>query len=179
MTVSFKQQDRGKVSFFKSLGGRMLLLGILPLGLLLTAVIFMAAMRMSDHLRNEKEVELKLLAERAAAEVERGNTRAVLASHLMAEAQVRGLFGDRKASSEFIRRLLAHYPEFTGASIGYEPNADGKDAAYAGTAEAESIGPAFDEQGRFIPYWFREKTDPNRLSLEQLVDMETSMYYQG
>ncbi len=171
--------NRNKVSFSNSLGGRMFLFGILPMGVLLTVLVLLISMRMSNQLHSEKEAELQLLAERVAAEVERGNTRAVLTAHMMAEAQVQGLFGDREASSEFMHRVLEQYPEFTGASIGYEPNADGRDAAYVGTPKAISLGPAFDGQGRFIPYWYRDKNDPNQLSLEPLVDMETSMYYQG
>ena len=157
----------------------MLLFAILPMGLLLTAVVFLAAMRMSSHLRHEKEAELQIIVERVASEVESGNKGAVLAAHMMAEAQIHGLFGDREATAKLVGGVLHDYPEFTGASIGYEPNADGQDAAYAGTNIAQAIGPAFTPGGRFIPYWFRDKNDLSKLSLEPLVDMETSMYYQG
>jgi len=171
--------NREKVSFLNSLGGRMLLFAILPMGLLLTAVVFLAAMRMSNHLRHEKEAELALIVERVASEVESGNKGAVLVAHMIAEAQVHGLFGDREATAKLVGGVLHDYPEFTGASIGYEPNADGQDSAYAGTNIAQAIGPAFTPGGRFIPYWFRDKKDLSKLSLEPLVDMETSMYYQG
>ena len=35
-----------------------------------------------------------------------------------------------------------------------------------------------DENGRFLPYWYRDHHE-NRLKLEPLVDMETSLYYHG
>ena len=169
-----------RLPFFRTLGGRMLLFGILPTGALLTAVVLLTTMRMSDHLRTENEGSLRLLADRVAAEIERGNTRAVLAAQVMAEAQVHGLFGQREASSEFARRLLEGFPEFTGSYFGYEPGADGQDAAYAaGTDGAARVGPAFDPQGRYIPYWFRDATNSALLVLTPLVDMETSLYYQG
>jgi PAS domain S-box-containing protein len=155
------------------------LFGILPTGLVLTVVAIFSSVQMADELRTMREETLRVLAERVATEIERGNTRAVLAAELMAEAQVEGMFGDRARSSGFARRILAGYPELTGAYFGYEPNADGKDAAYAGPERAASIGAAFSADGRFIPYWFRDKADPNKLVLTPLVDMETSLYYQG
>ena len=106
-------------------------------------------------------------------------TRAVLAAELMAQAQVHGMFGDRLRSSALARQVLADYPELTGVYFGYEPNADGADAAYVESELATRIGPAFASDGRFIPYWFRDKAEATKLVLEPLVDMDTSLYYQG
>ncbi len=171
--------QRSKVSFHNSLGGRMFLFGIVPTGLVLVGVVLVTAWQLSGDLHASSEETLGVLAERVATEIERGNTRAVLMAEIMAEAQARGMFGDREQSSEFARRVLSEHPELTGAYFGYEPNADGKDAAYLESDAAEQIGPAFDPQGRFIPYWFRDKADNSRLVIEPLVDMETSLYYQG
>ena len=38
---------------------------------------------------------------------------------------------------------------------------------------------ALGEGGRFLPYWFRDPEDNDLLRLTPLVDMETSLYYQG
>jgi PAS domain S-box-containing protein len=171
--------SRNSVPFFHSLGGRMLLLGVLPTGLILAGVVLWTAWRMSGELNALSEEKIRVLAERAAAEIERGNTRAVLAAQVMAEAQMNGMFGDREASSEFAKSVLAAYPEFTGAYFGYEPNADGKDADYVDSDAAQALGSAFDPTGRFIPYWFRDKEDNTKLALNPLLDMETSLYYQG
>ena len=172
-----KQPDR--IPFLKSLGGRMLLFGIIPTGVLLTAVVLFITARMSTELHLEREETLRVLAARVATEIERGNTRAVLAAEVMATAQVNGLFGDRERSSALARDVLAEYPEFTAAYFGYEPNADGQDQVYTAPAVAARIGDGFDPQGRFIPYWYRGKEDNAQLELEPLVDMETSLYYQG
>ena len=85
-----KQPDR--IPFLKSLGGRMLLFGIIPTGALLTAVVLFITARMSTELHLEREETLRVLAARVATEIERGNTRAVLAAEVMATAQVNGLF---------------------------------------------------------------------------------------
>jgi methyl-accepting chemotaxis protein len=111
--------------------------------------------------------------------VDRGNARAVLTAEIMAQAQEHGLFGQRCESSEFARQVLEDFPEFTGACFGYETNADGQDRSFVGTAEAAAIGRAFDANGRFILYWFRDETNGNRVTLTPLIDMETSLYYQG
>ncbi|MHC4992595.1 MAG: cache domain-containing protein, partial [Planctomycetota bacterium] len=165
--------------FLNSLAGRMLLFGIIPTGLVLSAVAIITAVQMAGELRATREETLRVLADRVATEIERGNTRAVLAAELMAEAQVQGMFGDREQSSAFARQILADYPELTGAYFGYESNADGADAAHVGSDAATRIGPAFASDGRFIPYWFRDQSDTARLVLEPLVDMEISLYYQG
>ncbi len=85
----------------------MLLFGIIPTGVLLTAVVLFITARMSTELHLEREETLRVLAARVATEIERGNTRAVLAAEVMATAQVNGLFGDRERSSALARDVLA------------------------------------------------------------------------
>ena len=65
------------------------------------------------------------MADKVALEVERGNQLTILAAEIMALAQEEGLFGDRQASIDMARRVLATYPEITAAYFGYEPDADG------------------------------------------------------
>jgi PAS domain S-box-containing protein len=162
-----------------SLAGRMFLFGIIPTGLVLSAMAIINSIQMAGELRALREQTLRVLADRVATEIERGNTRAVLSAELMAQAQVQGMFGDRERSSKFARQILANYPELTGAYFGYEPNADEADAAYVDSDAATRIGPAFASDGRFIPYWFRDQADATSLVLESLKDMETSLYYRG
>ncbi|MCW5556673.1 MAG: response regulator [Verrucomicrobiae bacterium] len=167
------------VPYWRTLGGRMLLFGILPVALLCTGVATMAGLAV---LRRERAFigdRLRLLADRVAAEVEQGNVRAVQAAEVMALAQRNGLWGQRAASSEMARDVLDRTREFTGAYVGYEPDADGQDAAHDGTEAARRIGPAFGAGGRFIPYWFRAHTNASELRLAPLKDMESSLYYQG
>ncbi len=157
----------------------MLLLAVLPTATVLLGIIFYVSLVMYQALREENERAMQILADRVAAEIERGNTRAVLAAQVMAIAQENGLFGDRVGSVEYARRVLTQYPEFTGAYIGYEPDADRQDALTSGRRGAGSLRRAVDDDGRFLPYWFRDQNDNEKLLLEPLVDMETSLYYQG
>ncbi|MCF6311811.1 MAG: response regulator [Verrucomicrobiales bacterium] len=170
-----------KISFklFNSLSGRMLLFGVIPAGAILTAIVLFTTWTMFRSVRHHSEVSLKKLTSEVAAEIERGNTRAVLTAQVMAWSQVSGMFGEREESSNYARVVLENSPELTGAYFGYEPSADGKDADYDATAKAKQIGAAFGEKGRFIPYWFREHGDNDKLKLEPLVKMEASLYYNG
>ncbi len=168
-----------QIRFHRSLSGRMLIFGVLPTAAILLGLIVYVAVTMYGALRAQNEEAMRTLADRVAGEIERGNTRAVLAVQVMAYAQENGLFGDRLRSVEYARRVLDEFPEFTGAYFGYEPDADGRDAASLAPELSEPLGPAMAPTGRFIPYWFRDHEDNQVLRLEPLVDMETSLYYQG
>ena len=167
------------IAFRHSLRGRMLIYLVLPMVVISVAVIAFRTVNSLAVIREQAQRQLRNLAEQVALEVERGNTRAVLVAQMMAFAQEETLFGHRAQSSAFARRVLEQYPEFTGAYFGYEPDADHRDAEFAGTPEAASFGPAFDAKGRFIPYWFRDESENGRIKLEPLVNMETSLYYDG
>ncbi|MBX3732953.1 MAG: response regulator [Verrucomicrobiae bacterium] len=167
------------VAYWRTLGGRMLLFGILPVALLCTGVATVAGLSVLHRERAAMGDRLRLMADRVAAEIEQGNIQAVQAAETMASAQVHGLWGRRAESSSMARDVLERAPEFTGAYFGYEPDADGQDAAYDGTDAARAIGPAFGVGGRFLPYWFRDHTNAAVLRLTPLIDMESSLYYQG
>jgi methyl-accepting chemotaxis protein len=168
-----------KIPFRKSLRGRLLLFLILPIVIIFIAVIVFQAVNSFSVVRNLAQQQLRNLADQIALEVDRENARAVLAAEIMALTQEEGLFGNRKASIALARRVLDSYPAFTGAYFGYEPNADLRDKEFANTPSAEELGPAFDPKGRFIPYWFRDEKVWGRITLTPLVDMETSLYYDG
>jgi signal transduction histidine kinase/CheY-like chemotaxis protein len=174
-----REQFVKQISFYKSLSGRILLFAIVPVIVVLTSILAYMAINSFAETRQNAEKELKQLAVEVAKEVEIGNTRAVLAAQLMAFAQESALFGHRAESSEFARRVLEEYPELTGAYIGYEPNADTNDAAFLTSLKDPALKKGLDSSGRFLPYWFRDKQDHNKLLLVPLIDMETSLYYQG
>ncbi|MCP4118583.1 MAG: response regulator [Desulfobacteraceae bacterium] len=112
--------------------------------------------------------------EEVAGQIENANRIAVTVPMIMAMAQENGLFGNRGASTRFAREVLIRNPGFTGAYFGYEPNADRDDGAYL--TENQSEKNAMDENGRFLPYWF---VNGSEIKLTPLIDMETSLYYQG
>lgn len=77
---------------------------------------------------------------------------------------------DRDETNDMLKELLIENPHLIGAYVGFEPNAfDGRDAEFIGTE-------GHDETGRFVPYW---NTINGPISVEPLVDYETSEYYQG
>jgi PAS domain S-box-containing protein len=176
--VSLQPQTE-KVPFRRSLAGRILLFGGLPSVAIMAIVTAFVTLRLVDAQRASLENTLKQVAEQVAAEIDRGNTKAVMASTIMALAQQRGMFGDRLESTAYAREVLDSFPEFTGAYFGYEPNADRDDAEYRASDEAKDIADALNEDGRFLPYWFRDILLPGDLKLSPLVDMETSLYYNG
>jgi signal transduction histidine kinase/CheY-like chemotaxis protein/HAMP domain-containing protein len=170
---------QNRIKFRRSLRGKLLWFGVLPTIAVLTGIIIHTGQGMYGIARSDNELLLRNLATEVALEVERSNTRAVLAVRIMALAQEQGLFGKRRESSEFARRVLESFPEFTGAYFGYEPNADDNDAAFASSNEERRLTGTMAESGRFIPYWFRDPAKNGKISVEPLVDMETSLYYSG
>ena len=171
--------SQSRVFLHRSVTGRMLVLGVLPSVGILLGILFYVIAGMYESLRALNEHEMRVVADGVATEIDRGNTRAVLAVEVMALAQENGLFGDRGASLDYARSVLESFPEFTGAYFGYEPNADGQDSVSVGPLSEGGVERSVSSTGRFIPYWFRAHNDNNTLLLEPLVDMETSLYYQG
>ncbi|MBM4021958.1 MAG: HAMP domain-containing protein [Planctomycetes bacterium] len=99
--------------------------------------------------------------------------------------------------------MLESFPEFYAAYFGYEPDADGLDAetlaavprstaakaaavpapeAAANQATREALAgvppQAIAADGRFLPYWFRDRSSPDGVLLSPLVGME-GLYYEG
>ncbi len=167
------------VAFFNSLRGQILFKVMLPIIVLLSAVTIVSNYVMFNHSRNENEIQLRIMADAVAAQIERGNSRAVLTSHIMALSQNSGLFGQRGASSKLAQLVLSNYPEFTASYFGYEPDADQNDLQFRSNQENSQLLPGLSIGGRFIPYWFRDRQDSTKIKLEPLVDMETSLYYAG
>ncbi|GHB93926.1 methyl-accepting chemotaxis protein [Cerasicoccus arenae] len=127
-------------------------------------------------LEKDKRLMMEDLA-KIALKVEQANLEAVTVSRTIADAQESGMFGLRNESVALLRRVLEANPQFVGVSIGYEPNADGKDTDFLASFSRPPnwLG----EDGRFIPYWYRDLSDGQRIKSETLVDMDTSLYYNG
>lgn len=153
--------------------GRMLIFLVLPLTSIVLVIVAYSTYTNYKSSIEESQKSMQLLVDRLAARIEEENKEAVLSAKLMAYAQEEILFGRRQASSELAKRILSENPLLTGAYFGYEPNADGNDAA------PEQITGGVDESGRFLPYWFRSLSDNQTLELQPLVDMESSLYYGG
>ena len=167
------------VPFHRSITGRMLLLGVVPSASILLGILIYVIAGMYGSLRLVNEKNMRVLADGVATDINIGNTRAILAVKVMALAQQEGLFGRRIESIQYAKSVLKKFPEFTGAYFGYEPNADGKDKKFTKTQVNGIIERSSNTSGRFLPYWYRDHNDNNSLKLEPLVDMETSLYYNG
>ena len=160
-------------SSLSTLKGRMLLLWLLPS---IVAIILVILINAYNELSMAKaRAERMLLSEvtNTAKAFQVDNLRAVQTAKTMALAQRAGLLGQREASLEYARQVLIANPEFTGAYFGYEPNADGQDEADSNQKLATG---ATNAAGRFLPYWYR---DGANVALDTLVDMESSLYYNG
>ncbi|MFT5366956.1 MAG: two-component system NtrC family sensor kinase, partial [Candidatus Latescibacterota bacterium] len=169
-----------KVKFYRSLGGKALLLAVVPTVSILFGIIIYTALSMSDEMREENESLLQNISEKVALEIERSNSHAVTVAQIMAYAQESGgLFGKRAESTEYARRILEESPEFTGACFGYEPNIDQNDAVFLKSNAGQKLAQALDKEGRFLPYWYRDQNNETKLLLAPLIDMETSLYYKG
>ncbi len=184
----------------------MLLLGVLPAVVILAAVLAANFLRTRTLLLGFGEEILHDRARRIAADIDRGTLEAVTAARTMATAAEHGLLGRRLDALRLTRDVLESHPDFTGCYFGFEPDADGLDEASAkATAAARrgagkkaavpapapvagdqaaadvlgSLPPqAMDATGRFLPYWFRDHDDPNRLLLTPLVLLD-GLYYAG
>ena len=170
---------RNHVPFHRSITGRMLFLGVVPsVSILLSILIYVIADEYGS-LRSLNEKNMRGLVDKVATDIDIGNTRAILAVKVMALTQQDGLFGRRTESIQYAKSIVKTFPEFTAAYFGYEPNADDQDKkairVQTNLLEQRSIN----KSGRFLPYWYRDHDDDNSLELEPLVDMETSLYYDG
>lgn len=172
------------LKIFNTLSGKMLLFGVVPAGFILTVLVLVTTITMYDSVRKRSEESLRGLTNGVAAEIERGNAKAVLTAKVMAWAQSNEMFGKREESIKFALQVLEESPDLTGAYFGYEPNADGQDSEYTNPDKPIPFKDAYfkkgfkDEKGRFIPYYYRNYKE-NRLELEPLKDMSTSLYYNG
>ena len=68
--------SQSRVVFYRSVTGRMLLLGVLPSVGILLGILFYVIAGMYDSLRALNEHEMRVVADVVATEIDLGNTRA-------------------------------------------------------------------------------------------------------
>ena len=174
---------------------------ILPIFIVELAVTI--ANSYSNYLEFKSVAEGKFVSdtELIGAKISAENTRGVALAKSSAES-ASILFGQRAESVRLIKDVLTEFPNFVGASIGYEVNADfadfrtelglknlrdGKDVKTDGGVDAYNFAQnktnvsmdewvAKSEGGRFVAYWTRAKGE---LVLEPLTGMDTAMYSTG
>jgi len=173
--VSDPTLDNRKVPFVRSLAGRLLLFGVYPAAALVGLVIGINAQERFEDLERLAQEELRREALFIGARIGESNEAAIRAARSIAAQQEAGLFGKRQLTVEVLKGILSADPDITAAYVGYEPGADGNDAAALAADPAEWM----DATGRFLPYPFRDWTKGDAISVKPLVDMETSLYYDG
>jgi methyl-accepting chemotaxis protein len=160
-----------------SIKGRLIFYFGITVILVVLLIVAVFSRSMYRNLITENEQLIKAHTQVIANEIEEQNLEAVSVAKAMALAQKSGLFGNREASTRYARNILLNYPRFTGSYFGYEPNADQNDSAFLERAGDTRKG--LDKEGRFLPYWFVEQGKEGQIKLTPLIDMETSLYYQG
>ncbi|MFN8623110.1 MAG: methyl-accepting chemotaxis protein [Chloroflexota bacterium] len=156
---------------------KILLFGLVPL-LLLYLVIGVTVVSLTyDALRRDGERTLVDRTQTLGATIDAGDISAVTVPKTMALAQSYGMFGDRPATLDYAKALLRDNPDLIATYVAYEPDADGNDAAslMAGLQQG-ALEPT---TGRFIPYVVRNRDDATKTDLVNLVNLDTSLYYQG
>ena len=182
------------------LRGRLLVLAIIPAAAILAAVLGLNFLRMRSLLLDFGQEILRDRVRAIAADIDRETSEAVTAARVMAIAAENGMLDDRLQALRFTRDVLDSMPQFVAAYFGYEPDADGRDAAAARAVEAAAAPAAVEaaaiaasgsatglallppqsisRDGRFIPYWFRDRSDRTRIMLKPLAELE-GLYYDG
>jgi len=156
------------VAFHRSLLGRSILLGVVPAVALVLAVVGLNAYRAWRNVTVQLEEDLTQSTELVAREIDIRNQRHTELARAVAAAQEAGQFGRRAETLRMLETLVRANPEIHGASIAYEPDADGNDAAGATAGvPAEALG----EGGRFFAYVRRDPKAPGGLRIETLQDV--------
>lgn len=158
----------------KTLKAKITLYLTVPTILVIILIVALIASMSISITRKQAEQGLLQRVENTALELEKQNAMAIRTAKMLALAQEQALFGKRQQSSSLIKRVLMEFPEYTGAYYGYEPNADGQDNQYRNSDE---VNQTVNDNGRYLPYWYRETN--NSTAVTPLVDMETSLYYDG
>jgi len=156
-----------RLVFHRSLAGRVLIWGVLPMFLLNGVIVSLGAASRFAVLRRAAETALEDSARLAAAQIEDSNNNAANLARTLADAQVAGLFGQRPFSLALLAIVVERTPWARSCYYIYEPDADGGDARHvrdglpAGAATAS---------GRFAAQWVRQFLREGAIELQPIAD---------
>jgi two-component system sensor histidine kinase/response regulator len=161
------------------LSKQIILKGFVPVILIIFCIVALQYyLYASNELQNNRKY-LSVIAQNLSAKIQGSNQFAIGLAQTMAQAQTNGLFGDRLGSSQYAKDVLTSHPSLTGAYFAYEQNSDQSDQFFLTHAKEQAISKGLDETGRFLPYWYRDTTQQNAVTLAPLINMQSSLYYQG
>jgi len=165
-----------RIAFRRSLAGRLLIWGVLPMFILNAGILTIGAMSRFAALRAAAERSLEDGAMLAASRVEDANNNAANLARTLADAQMAGLFGERQQSLALLAIVLERTPWARACFYAYERDADGADAS----ASKAGIPPAaMDPEGRFVPRWLRDASRQGAIRLEAMIDIDRDAGYQA
>ena len=159
------QKSERRRAFTESLLGQMTLTTVVPAALVMAAIVAFGAYRSYSTALDEQKVVLQGNAKSIADWLDGRNREGLNTAEMLAAGQAGGLFGKRELTIRTMRKALELNPDITGISVSYEPNADGNDAT--------------DSKGRFLPYWFRDWKNGERIAFKATSGMDDSLFYQG
>jgi diguanylate cyclase (GGDEF)-like protein len=161
------------------LSKQIILKGFVPVILIIFCIVALQYyLYASNELQNNRKY-LSIIAQNLSAKIQGSNQFAVGLAQTMAQAQANGLFGDRMGSSQYAKDVLTSHPTLTGAYFAYEQNSDQSDQLFLTHAKEQAIYKGLDKTGRFLPYWYRDTAQQNAVTLAPLINMQSSLYYQG
>jgi methyl-accepting chemotaxis protein len=169
--------DHSTIPFHRRLLGQLLILGVLPTTLVMAGIVGYNRWTAYTGMLEEQERALVSTAKLSAAVIEDTNNNILNLIQVVARVQEAGMFGKRAETLAMLDALLRSNPDLIGICVGYEPNADGTDAQ--GLEDASLPRESMDASGRFIPYVWRDWSAGDRLSMKNLTNMSTSLYYGG
>lgn len=156
-----------RLSFHRSLVGRLLIWGVLPMILVNAAIVTIGAVSRYRALRSAAETALESAAKLASSRIEDANNNAANLSRTLADAQAAGLFGQRRFSLSLLAIVLEQTPWCRSCSYLYETDADGGDATHV----ADGLPPASaTASGRFVPRWVRDHARAGSVALQPVSD---------
>ena len=161
-------------NFRKGLLGQFTYFGVIPSAVVVLSIIGISAYLSARTTKRESASFATSEAERVANEIEGRQQKAVGTVTAMSLAFECCLFDNRVEAIEYLRSIADANPEYD-VFVGFEPNADGHDAAaVANTAtELKSI----DKSGRFVPRFNRDGTAANTLMLQANPEINNAEYY--
>ncbi|MBU3728217.1 MAG: methyl-accepting chemotaxis protein [Phycisphaerales bacterium] len=169
--------DHTAIPFHRRLLGQLMIVGVLPTTLVMGGIVAYNRWNSYTGMREEQERALVSTARLSAAVIEDTNNNILNLMQVVARVQEAGMFGRRAETLAMLDALLRSNPDLIGICVGYEPNADGKDAA--SLADPSLPRESMDAAGRFIPYMWRDWSAGDRISMKNLTNMSTSLYYGG
>ena len=161
-------------NFRKGLLGQFTYFGVIPSAVVVLSIIGISAYLSARTTKRESASFATSEAERVANEIEGRQQKAVGTVTAMSLAFECCLFDNRVEAIEYLRSIADANPEYD-VFVGFEPNADGQDAAAVANPATELK--SIDKSGRFVPRFNRDGTAANTLMLQANPEINNAEYY--